>query len=122
MSGRRQSVHKFGAVAALFALALQFALSFGHMHPEDFFPPTGQGPIRAGLPTAPLKPIPTVPVDDACAICINMAMVGASAMPPPPPPVVPSLVFARTIFPPLVAEAPRWTARVSFRSRAPPFV
>src|SRR5277367_1552565 len=115
MRGRRRSVHKFGAVAALFALALQLVLSFGHMHPEDFFPPTGQGPTRAGVPSAPLKPIPAVPADDACAICINMAMVGSSALPPPVPPIMPPLAFGRAVFPPLVAEAPRWATRVSFR-------
>jgi hypothetical protein len=122
MTGRRRSVRKFGAVAALFALALQFVLSFGHMHPEDFFPAMAQPATQAGTPAAPSKPAPIIPTDDACAICVNMAMMGAVAIPPPPAPILPEFVFARAIFPQLVAEAPRWTVRVSFRSRAPPSV
>jgi len=122
MWGRRRTVRKYGAVAALFALALQFVLSFGHMHPEDFFPHMAQPATSGSAPSAPSKHGPTVPIDDACAICINMAMVGASALPAPPPPIMPPMVYGRAIFPPLVAVAHRSAVRVSFRSRAPPFV
>jgi hypothetical protein len=121
MRGRRRSVRKFGAVAALLALALQFVLSFAHIHPEDFFPVTAHHVAQAGAPGTPSKPAPAVPTDDSCAICISMAMAGSSATPALIP-IVPPLVFGRAIFPPLVTEAPRWTVRVSFRSRAPPLV
>ena len=37
-----RSNKRFGARLALFALTLQFYLSFAHIHPDDIYGPAGQ--------------------------------------------------------------------------------
>ena len=37
-----RAYRKFGGRLALFALALQFYLSFAHIHPDDIYGPVGQ--------------------------------------------------------------------------------
>jgi Protein of unknown function (DUF2946) len=115
-----------GAVLALFALALQIVLSFGHMHPEDFFPPGSGGAGRdlaQTLTRGPSAPSPQSPAGDSdhdgCAICINMAMVGASALPPPVS-IAPPVAVAHVMFAPVASAAAAGALYPNFRSRAPP--
>jgi hypothetical protein len=115
-----------GVYLALFALALQAVLSFGHIHPEDLgLPASGAGhqtqlssnatPVR-GNPSAPDQNSGT---DDYCAICASMMLV-ATAIPSLPPVLIvpekihrvwPAQISARGISPKFIA---------SFQARGPP--
>ena len=120
MMGRDRSVRHWGTTLALFALALQLVLSFGHIHPDDFFRLEAPSSARTAANTAPLPaPAPALPSHDDCAICVSMAMVGSSVLPAPValvPPATLVAVFARPIDAPILAVP----LRLSFRSRAPP--
>jgi hypothetical protein len=114
---------KFGGRLALFALALQFVLSFGHIHTEDLY-----GPVRAaaaiaapGTDGGQPQPSnqPTKHSDDYCSICATMSLLGNSFVataPQLPLPVVSHFIdhvdrVAAIFFP---------ARRASFQSRAPP--
>jgi hypothetical protein len=117
-----------GAYLALMALALQVALSFGHVHldgsrlsaPSAVTADAGQQELAAQTPAKPQKPSKhSNDADDGCAICRLIQMVGISA-----PPVPPSLPL-----PDRIGRADRTTALVfasvaapyrQFRARAPP--
>ncbi len=119
---------KFGGRLALFALTLQFYLSFGHIHPDDIYGPVGGSLMVAEavvLPSA--ESVRSIPADqpwysgDAlCPICEAMYFLSTSFVPEAP-----------QVFPlPFVSQpiehsagvaalfiAPR---RAPFQSRAPP--
>lgn len=118
MRGRPQTVHRFGAVLALLALALQFVLSFDHFHPEDFFPVTAAA-THSGAAHGPARQTPVFPSHDDCAICLDMQMIAASALPPPVVPALPATVAFVAYVPPALAE-PRSAPRRLYRSRDPP--
>jgi len=117
----------FGGRLALFALAVQFVLSFAHLHPDDIYGPVGlplsvASPIA--LPTA--QALSSSPRDGAadytdgfCAICASMYLLGASFVPDVPR--LPAPIGVQTVehFVRLdgVFIAPR---RAPFQSRAPP--
>jgi hypothetical protein len=77
---------RIGAWAALFALALQITLSFGHVHLAKFAvsssSPIGiaavQAPERSGGPANPDR---HTGANDFCAICATIALVASSALP-----------------------------------------
>ena len=77
-----------GTCWALFALALQFALSFGHAHHDQFADPFAASP-RLASSTSILSP-PTVPIIPAgvalgyCEICATISLV-SSGVPATPP-------------------------------------
>ena len=111
-----------GARLALAALALQFVLSFGHMHPDDLgLPalPAGATQIVSGAVSAPVNQDHHPASDDYCAICASMVLV-ATAMPSLPPVIfVPTPV--QHVW--LVQAASRGVAvkfAPSFQARAPP--
>jgi hypothetical protein len=100
---------------ALFALALQLGLSFGHIHHDEapFALATAAAPSDAPAPdTDPGH-------DDHCAICLAATMAGsalAAAAPHLPPP--PAFARLHASLPDALDTAnPR---RAAFRSRAPP--
>src|ERR1700685_1303358 len=110
---------------ALFALALQAVLSFGHIHPEDLgLPGSGadrtQGSSNASLgPGNQSAPDQKPGTDDYCAICASMMLV-ATAVPSLPPVLIvpdkihrvwPAQISARGISPKFIA---------SFQARGPP--
>jgi hypothetical protein len=88
------------ASLALFALACQFVLSFGHVHLDRFAgnsinwamtAATGKavasapGKITlADLPTSPRQKNPSGLGDDFCAICASINLAGALVAPTPP--------------------------------------
>jgi|HubBroStandDraft_6_1064221.scaffolds.fasta_scaffold533301_1 hypothetical protein len=113
---------KFSGGLALFALALQFVLAFGHIHSEDIY-----GPARVAAVAAPGtdggQPPPTGhPAkhgDDYCAICATVSLLGSSlvaAAPLLPTPSV-SHAVAQVDRVATLVLAPR---RTPFQSRAPP--
>jgi hypothetical protein len=108
---------------ALLALAVQFVVSFGHIHREDIF-----GSARAATSIAAAvadvdQPSPTNhPAkhgDDYCAICATISLLGhsfiAAAPALPPPPVAHVIAHVDRVA--AIAIGPRRTA---FQSRAPP--
>jgi hypothetical protein len=123
-----RTYRKSGGRLALFALALQFCLSFAHIHPEDIYGPVGaslSAPAAVALPPAEsLRPIPAdepwYSGDALCPICETIYFLGTSFNPEAPqvsrlPPVSRPVEHS-----PVVAAlfiAPR---RASFQSRAPP--
>ncbi|HEY2529869.1 MAG TPA: hypothetical protein VGJ20_18340 [Xanthobacteraceae bacterium] len=114
-----------GGRLALLALALQLALSFGHIHREDIFGPPGAAAFAAAAVTPAAdhaRPLdfPSKHTDDYCAICAAMAFLASSFVPQLP--VLPLPVVATPIERHVArvvsfAIAPQ---RTPFRSRAPP--
>jgi hypothetical protein len=118
---------KVGGPLALFALALQFCLAFGHIHPEDLYgsaqrPPSSatQIELAAGTRESLSTGYAANHGDDFCAICETMVMLGSSATPEAPQLLAP-IPLTRP------AQHARRTAalfvalrRAAFQSRAPP--
>jgi hypothetical protein len=113
---------KYGGGLALFALALQFMLSFAHIHREDIF---GPGVASFTLSAAEgSRPLSTDPHpghnDDYCAICATMYLLGSSPIPEAPPLLPLSFVWQRVdrFEHPVAAFVA--LGRRPFQSRAPP--
>ena len=115
---------RFGAYLALAALALQIALSFGHVH----LPVVGAGPhVATAAPhnTAIAQASQRGPAknsgddDDYCAICASIFLVSTSFVSEPPKMPVP-LGFERIEHSFAVARGIVAPRRVPFQSRAPP--
>jgi hypothetical protein len=111
---------RFGGWLALTALALQLALSFGHVHLDGAR--AGAGWITAAkAPSAPPSPAqhPTSDADDYCAICATIHLASTSFLPEAPQLPVPFVSQTVEHFHPVafVFIAPQRTA---FQSRAPP--
>ena len=115
-----------GARLALFALAVQMVVSFGHMHGDDLGRPalatSDQTQIEfatTGAPGHPANQDHHPASDDYCPVCATMALV-ATAMPSLPP-VLLMPVPIRRVWP---AETPVQAFSIqvalSFQARAPP--
>jgi hypothetical protein len=126
---------KQGSRLALFALAVQFALSFGHFHaiaaqaaPAAQFGATQPG-ISAILaaPDAVSKSTRQAPSDrgsdqhpdDYCAICAVVAMANAVLFATPPVLLLPQAVEFQYLVTDAGFVGPN-SARVAFQPRAPP--
>ena len=87
--GLFRAYRKFGGRLALFALALQFYLSFAHIHPDDIYGPVGQALSVAetvNLPAAEsFKSIPAgqpwYSGDALCPICETIYFLSNSFTP-----------------------------------------
>jgi len=101
----------------LFALAVQFALSFGHVHVDDL---SGHAPaqIETSGTAAPASSDTPKHADGHCAICAIIHLAGALV-----PAIVPSLplpaAFGRAQPRTTALETPTQTPSV-FAARAPP--
>ena len=121
----RSHLH-FGSRLALFALAVQIALSFGHVHLQDLAQPTAQQSAGLTAPSADVPGAPAAPskkshgaIDDFCAVCQLIQLAATSV-----PATAPSLVLPvasgdirlghKTEFD-LAASSP-----LVFQARAPP--
>jgi hypothetical protein len=111
---------------ALFALAVQMVVSFGHMHGDDLgLPPlstsdqTQIGSSTTGAPGHPANQDRHPASDDYCPICASMALV-ATAMPSLPPVLIVPAPIRRV----WLAEPPvqvfSTEVALSFQARAPP--
>jgi hypothetical protein len=113
---------RFGSWLALIALALQLALSFGHVHLDGIGAGSAADRIAgAKAPSSPPSPAqhPTNDADDYCAICATIHLASTSFLPPAPQLPVPFVSqtiehFSHVAF---VAVARQ---RTPFQSRAPP--
>ena len=115
---------RFGSRLALFALAVQIVLSFGHVHLSDFTSAT-TGTILAAAgagadgPTKAPDQKPGTPVDPGCPICalIQLASTSTPATAPVlPPPTMVGFVTLDAPEPVALASSPP----ALFRARAPP--
>jgi hypothetical protein len=109
-----------GARLAIFALALQIAVSFGHMHLGDIRHTVGGLSVAetVSAPSASTQQ-PVSDPDDYCAICASIYLVASSFLPQAPQlPALfaprPTSHFDRAAF---LRVASR---RAPFQSRAPP--
>jgi hypothetical protein len=112
-----------GSRLALFALAVQFVIAFGHIHREDIY-----GPARPAAEIAAAVPDGSQPLpanhpakhsDDYCAVCATMSLLGNSFVGAAPTLPLPAASHAVEQLDRVAAIfiAPRRTA---FQSRAPP--
>jgi Protein of unknown function (DUF2946) len=115
-----------GARLALFALAVQMVVSFGHMHRDDLGLPPLAGTDHTSIAsnTAPGSQAPTGPQqqpasDDYCPICASMALV-ATAIPSLPPVLILPAPIRRVWLSETPARGVSTPLALSFRARAPP--
>ncbi len=103
---------------ALFALALQLVLSFGHHHALPLSPATAVAAVQTATPSAGSE-LPGQPADeDHCAICAVIHLAGTLTLPPPvvlPVPAPQPVAWTQQPTTEHVALAAR-----AFRARAPP--
>lgn len=117
-----------GARLALFALAFQMTVSFGHMHRDDLgLPPltdADQTHFAASL-TGAAAPVqkhhqPAAP-DDYCPICASMALV-ATAIPSLPPVLVTPDQIRRLWPTQMLVRGVSVDIAPSFQARGPPAI
>src|SRR5580704_8907347 len=117
-----RSSRRFGGYLALFALWLQFAVSFAHIHPTDSIVEHKQIGARAAcLPGERNLPAPSGDgrSQDECPICASIYLVSTALIGEPPALLLP-VVFHRADLP-LAADARLHVARYFlFQTRAPP--
>ncbi|MGY3454332.1 DUF2946 family protein [Bradyrhizobium sp. USDA 4353] len=113
---------KDGSRLALFALLLQFALAFGHVHwlagqtSNDGRATTAQ--IHSG--SAPVSQDPDQqPAADGCAICAVMAMAQAILLSPAPALTLPEAIAFR-LPDAIIASVTAVVVDTAFQPRAPP--
>jgi len=124
-----RSHRTIGSCAALVALALQLALSFAHLHPQDLYGygrPAGRaafaaanGPSAQTNATALLRRDSKAPAEVYCGICASINLVGSSQNPAAPRLRLPPFPSGLTVgfSDDRLVVAPRF---VHFQSRAPP--
>jgi hypothetical protein len=112
---------RFGSWLALVALALQLALSFGHVHLNGVRAGSTADWIAGRAPSSPPTPAqhPTNDADEYCAICATIHLTSASSLPQSPQ--LPVLLVSQTVehfhYIAFIFIAPQ---RTLFQSRAPP--
>jgi hypothetical protein len=123
-----RSRKRSGSYLALFALAFQLAVSFGHVHLEQFTPAsagTGASALAGAQPsaddvTAPSNPAGREhPADDCCPICTLIHLAGALVPAEMPSLPLPS-VFGRLRLELAVEFDLTAPHAALFRARAPP--
>ncbi|HUZ34325.1 MAG TPA: hypothetical protein VMV19_19820 [Xanthobacteraceae bacterium] len=114
-------IRRFASFLALFALALQFGASFGHVHLDgihSLYPAAGIAKFTAkAQPTNSAQP--GNDGDKYCAICATIYLAGNSFVPQPPqlPTFSASQAVDYSDYAAIVFVAER---RTPFQSRAPP--
>lgn len=106
------------SVLALFTLALQFGLAFGHIHADAFAAPAATSDHASAFTPDSSGHHQDHPAD-VCAICVTVAM--ANALVDATPPVLPVPLNSNTTK--LLAHSAHGVTAarlVAFQSRAPP--
>jgi hypothetical protein len=122
------------ASLALFALACQFVLAFGHVH-LDRFPGTSNWAVAAlagkavaapagkftiaDLPTSPRQKDSSGLGDDFCAICASISLAGALVVPTAPT-LLPEVSFFKELQWSFAATEARSIGHIRFNARGPP--
>jgi hypothetical protein len=116
-------MRRFGAGLGLFALLLQLALAFGHVHPDDLLGARAAGVADEVAGIAPAnrdqdRHAPGAPHDD-CPICAVMHLAGTIVLPDAPALALPTefTVAAFAADDLVITVVPR---RLPFQTRAPP--
>jgi len=112
---------RWGGTLALFALALQLVVSFGHVHAEDLTgkPLSIASTQHTGAPQVLADDGDTDHHDHYCDICATLLAL-ASAQIATPPLLPTARTFARVEAPIEARVAAAEPRRASFQSRAPP--
>jgi hypothetical protein len=122
-TGAWQRWRRGAAGLGLFALLLQFFMSFGHVHAHDLSPSQPWLQTHTSISTASTdseKSIPNEPADQNCPICMVMHMVATGALPAPPTVIV-ETVFSQVLGGVSIDAFNLGPARYSlFQTRAPP--
>ncbi len=119
--GSRAATAGIARFLALAAMLVQFAASYGHMHPEDFYRLLGStGPTMIAMPQGDNAPIPAGPDEDGCDICQVMHMASGAALPPPIAVALPSESLAAMPAAEIAELLLSPPAYFLFRTRAPP--
>jgi len=121
-----RSRKRAGSYLALFALAFQLAVSFGHVHLERIAPPSAGASALAGAQTpaadlnAPSNPAGREDLaDDCCPICTLIHLAGALVPAEMPLLALPTVVGRLRLE--LAAEFDLTASHAAlFRARAPP--
>jgi hypothetical protein len=110
-----------GAWFALVAMALQLALTFGHLHLRVNSAASAQLAAKTTITLPDGSSSPTKPrlVDENCAICTLIQMAGATALVAVVWLLLPSL-FASTTFAIRVEHALAASPPLNFQARGPP--
>jgi hypothetical protein len=125
----RSYVQRSGVYLALAALMLQFALSFGHIHPRDLFGPNAAYPSSNAatawhkstkLEASRQHPWTLADDDDHCPICFSISLLGTSFVPDAEQPSRPSQFVDIDRFIASAFDEPVQSQRGPFQSRAPP--
>jgi hypothetical protein len=105
------------SLLALFALAVQFALAFGHVHAD--FVRAGPGVVASIASASSDHGTDSAPGHDACAICAVTAMAGTGVTAAPPALPLPHAFDALRLAarPQVTIASPRLRA---FPPRGPP--
>ena len=123
-----RSRSRLGAYLALFALAFQLAISFGHVHLERMSPPSagmGASALAGAQPSADDRNAPSKPAgrehpaDDHCPICTLIHLAGALVPAEAPSLPLPTVVGRLRLE--VAAEFDLTPSHAAlFRARAPP--
>jgi hypothetical protein len=121
-----RSHRRLGSRLALFALAVQIVLSFGHVHLDKIAPPSAATSAVSLLDTAPRDKAPVAPghhggANDFCAICATIALVASSVLPEAAQ-LAPPLAAPFTRLGECEAARPAFALPFSFQARAPPAI
>jgi hypothetical protein len=128
--------HRFEVASlALFALACQFVLSFGHVHLDRFAGNSSNWAISAAvgnavaapagkvdvadLPTSPRQKNPSGLGDDFCAICASISLAAALVVPDAPG-LPPGISLFRELHWSFAATRARSIDHFHFNARGPP--
>jgi hypothetical protein len=116
-----RSIGRFGAGLGLFALLLQIALSFDHIHPDELQSRSlvslvDQLAAKARLPLPDQAPGSS---HDNCPICSVMHLAGAIVLPSLPSLLLPAQFTMASLAADDLSYIPI-TRRLAFQTRAPP--
>jgi hypothetical protein len=125
MGWLRSNSGKFAWVA-FFALACQFALTFGHLHLGNIgvisaalTAPTDSTNGSTGAPSSPAPQTPTRAAQDFCAVCNNISLANTLVLPVSPAPTSPPAII-RDLRWSLAKRAFASSDRFPFNARGPP--
>lgn len=111
---------------AFFALACQFALTFGHIHLGNIggisaalTASADSADVSTGGQSSPARQAPTGLTQDFCAVCSNISLASALVLPVSPSPVPPPPII-RDLRWPLVTVGFASSDHFHFNARAPP--
>jgi hypothetical protein len=125
MGWLRSNSGKFAWVA-FFALACQFALTFGHLHLGNIgvisaalTAPTNSTNGSTGAPSSTAPQTPTRVAQDFCAVCNNISLANTLVLPVSPTPILPPAII-RDLRWSLARRAFASSGRFPFNARGPP--